>query len=120
MADEDPRLAVPPRRVAEEANGGLAGLGVEAAGRLVGEKNGRIVRQRPGDGHALLLAAAHLMREKIGALPYAELVEKRLRSIAIGIVGQIEDQLHVFACRQGVEKMKALKNEADGAQPEVA
>ena len=35
----------------------LAGVRVEVAGRLVGEQQRRAVDQRPGDGHALLLAA---------------------------------------------------------------
>jgi hypothetical protein len=34
-----------------------AGLGIEVAGRLVGQKNGRIGHDRARDGDALLLAA---------------------------------------------------------------
>ena len=34
--------------------------GVEVAGRLVGQDDVGVVDQRPGDGHALLLAAGEL------------------------------------------------------------
>ena len=40
----------------------LAGLGVELAGRLVGEQEPRPVRERAGDRDALLLAARELVR----------------------------------------------------------
>ena len=40
-----------------------AGLGVEVAGRLVGEQQRRVVDERAGDREALLLAARELMRE---------------------------------------------------------
>ena len=39
----------------------LAGGAVEVAGRLVGQENARLVHQRPGDGHALPLAAGELV-----------------------------------------------------------
>ena len=41
-----------------------AGLGIQRAGRLVAQQQRRILAQRAGDGHALLLAAGEL----VGAL----------------------------------------------------
>ena len=38
----------------------FAGGRVQVAGRLVGQDHVRVVDQRPGDGHALLLAAGKL------------------------------------------------------------
>ena len=39
-----------------------AGVRIEVAGRLVGQEQGGVVDQGPGDGHPLLLAARHLRR----------------------------------------------------------
>ena len=39
----------------------VAGRGVEVAGRLVGQQQRRLVDQRAGDGHALLLPARELV-----------------------------------------------------------
>ena len=39
----------------------IAGLGVEVAGGLVGEDDGRAVDERAGDGDALALAAGELV-----------------------------------------------------------
>ena len=39
---------------------GVGVLGVQVAGGLVGQHNGRPRDERPGNGHALLLAAAQL------------------------------------------------------------
>jgi hypothetical protein len=36
--------------------------GVEVAGGFVGEQHGRVIDDRPGDGHALLLTAGELVR----------------------------------------------------------
>src|SRR5512139_2427858 len=47
-----------------------ARLAVEIAGRLVGQDQGRIVEQGPGDGHALLLAARQLVGLVVG--PFLE------------------------------------------------
>jgi hypothetical protein len=48
---------------------------VERAGRLVGQHQLRIVDQRAGDGHALLLAAGKLRRMVVHALGQADLCE---------------------------------------------
>ena len=41
----------------------LAGSAVQVSGGFVGQKNGWLGRQSPGDGHALLLAAGELARQ---------------------------------------------------------
>ena len=47
---------------AEHLHDLVAGRGVEVAGRLVGQDDVGVVDQRPGDRHALLLAAGELGR----------------------------------------------------------
>ena len=55
-------------KFAEEMEDGFAGMRVEIAGRLVGEDDLGTVHQRPGDGHALLLAAGKLHRAMLAAV----------------------------------------------------
>ena len=50
----------PSAMLAEQVEDGLARLGVERGGRLVGEDQRRLVDQGPGDRHPLLLAAGEL------------------------------------------------------------
>ena len=57
MRHQDHRDALVDVQLLEEAHHLGAGLGVQVAGRLVGQDDARIVHQRAGDGHALLLAA---------------------------------------------------------------
>ena len=49
---------------------------VERAGGLVGEHEPSRPDERPGDRHALLLAAGELVREAVGELVQADLLER--------------------------------------------
>ena len=51
-------------------------VGVEVAGRLVGEHDARLDRQGPRDRDALLLAAGQLLREMVRALGEPHLAEQ--------------------------------------------
>ena len=53
-------------------------LGVEVAGRLVGEDQLGVADQGAGDGDALLLAARELARPVLGAVGDADLVHHRV------------------------------------------
>src|SRR5699024_3056916 len=57
--DGDAQLLVDAAQQREHVAGGG---GVQRAGRLVGEKQARVRRERTGDAHALLLAAGELLR----------------------------------------------------------
>ena len=61
----------------EEREDLLAGLRVEVAGRLVGDQQGAAVDQRPGDRHALLLAAGELRRLVVEPVAQADALEQR-------------------------------------------
>ena len=51
----------------------VAGLGVELAGRLVGQDEERLLDQGPGDRHALLLAAGELVGAVVEPVAEADL-----------------------------------------------
>ena len=54
----------------------LAGVGVEGAGRLVGEDQPALADDGAGDGDALLLAARHLVGEPVGEVGDADLLQR--------------------------------------------
>ena len=54
------------QRAAEQPQDVLAGLGVERAGRLVGQDQPALADEGPGDRDPLLLAAGHLVGEPVG------------------------------------------------------
>ena len=85
----------------------LRGVLVEAARRLVAQQRPRVAAQRPGDGHALLLAARereHAAPRVLGGDPH--LLEERQR-------GQARGERHVLRRRQVVDEVVALEHEGD-------
>jgi hypothetical protein len=62
VRDHEDGLAQPLVQVAQNLEHGFGVLGVEVAGGLVGQQNGRVVDDGARDGHALLLAAG----ERVG------------------------------------------------------
>ena len=67
-----PALAAGP----DETHDGLPVDGVERAGRLVGEQQMPVTDDGTGDRHSLPLAAGQLVREPVGAVGEAELLER--------------------------------------------
>ena len=63
-------------QAAEQLDDLGAALGVECAGRLVGEQQGRLVGQRPGDGQPLPLAAGEHAGDGSRLVADAEQVEQ--------------------------------------------
>ena len=63
--------------VAEDAQHALDLHVVEVGGRLVGQEQGRVVGQRPGDGDPLLLAARQVAGPVAQALAEADPLEQR-------------------------------------------
>src|SRR5438094_4125774 len=62
VGDEDERLALFAVQPDQEVHDLRRRLGVQVSGRFVGPHDGRIVHERPGDRHALLLPRAELGR----------------------------------------------------------
>ena len=69
---------------AQQAQDLLAGLGVERAGRLVGEDQPPLADDRAGDRDPLLLAAGHLVGEPVGEVADADLLQRGLGDLAGG------------------------------------
>ena len=115
MGHEQDGVAAPVQ-LPEEPDDLLAGCAVEVAGGLVGEEQRRVAHQRPGDGHALALAA----RELVGAVVHAVLEPHRLErlhgAVATLLAGDAavdERELHVGEGGGPGEQLEGLEDEAD-------
>ena len=81
VRDDDDGVAFP-RKLLEQRHDFRAGLGIEIAGRLVGQQDGRLVDQRAGDGDALALAAGKFVGLVMNAVGQADLRQRLQRHLA--------------------------------------
>ncbi len=98
-----------------------AHLGIQVAGRLVGEEDLRVARDGAGDGHALALAAGELRREVARAVREAHLLQHGLGPLPAlrgGDLAVEQGQLHVVQHVQGTDQVEALEDEAQPPVPE--
>jgi len=102
--------------LAEEVHHGVAVLGVEVAGRLVREEDGRLAGQRAGDGDALLLAAGELRRKVLRAMQHADALERRFDAL-LAVRGRQfairQRQVDVLGDGQVADQVEGLEDEAD-------
>ncbi len=92
--------------------------GVEIAGRLVGEEQGRARRGRPGDGDPLLLAARQLRR--IMGEPVAEADRLELRPGEVErplAAGQLQRNGDIFERGHRRKQMEGLEDDPDPPLP---
>ena len=83
----------------EEAQHLPAGAGVQGAGGLVGQDHRGVARQRPGDGHPLLLAAGELAGQVFALVRQPHPLQRAdgpLMAFGSGHSGVEEGQLHVL------------------------
>ena len=95
----------------------FAGLAVEVAGRLVGKDQPWLVDQRPGNGHALLLAAGDAAGQGLRIAAEADLVEHLACALAPGVhidAGVDQRQGDVVFKVHARQQVEALKDETDG------
>jgi hypothetical protein len=101
----------------------VAGLGVEVAGRLVGQDDTGIIDQSPGDGDALLLAAGQLHGAVIEAIAQADHVGQVEAPFAcpLGQVNALVEQgnLDVLDNRVLRQQVVRLKDEAQIAAADL-
>ena len=93
------------------------GLRVQRAGRLVGQQDLRVVHQRPRDGHALHLAAGHLIRLLAQLVAQSDALQRAPgagAAFAAGDARERQRQLHVLQDRLMRDQVIALEHEADG------
>ncbi len=93
---------------------------VEVAGRFVGQQKRGLMDQRPGHGGALHFAAAHLVREGMGARGEPDQIE-HLAGAGAGLFGPVAAQeqrkLDVFHRGHGRQKVEELENNAEPLAP---
>ena len=80
--------------LAEEVHDLERQVGIEVAGGLVGQDDGRIVDERPRDRDALLLAARQLHRKRVHAVLQADPLEHLERPALLLRHGHAEDARH--------------------------
>ena len=100
----------------EEVHDFVAGAGVEGAGRLVGEDDGRLVDEGARNGHALLLAAGQLVGPVVNALGQAHGVEGAGGLLAALVRRQAAVDQRQLDIAQGIgagQEVKGLKYKAD-------
>jgi hypothetical protein len=101
----------------------LAGPGIQVARGLVGQDDGRVVDQCPGDGHPLLLSARQLVGPVMHPLAQSHRFEGSDRAFVALSVGQRiaavvqQRQQHVFGRGQPGQQVVRLEDEADLAVP---
>jgi hypothetical protein len=79
---DDHRRAVVGSQVPEQVDDLAAGGGIEIAGRLVGEHDARLDRERARDRDPLPLASGQVPRQVVGARSQPDLVEQPQRAFA--------------------------------------
>ena len=102
--------------VVDEAQDFGAGVGVEIAGGLVGEEDGRLEGQGAGDGDALALAAGELVGQVVEAVVEADELEQaagaRFDFLAREAF-EVEREGHVLDAGERGEEVEELEDEAD-------
>ena len=97
-------------------------LGVEVAGRLVGEDQLRSGHDGAGDGHPLLLTAGELLREVLGAVADGHALHDfrdLLLALGSGDVEIPQRQFDVLIHIEFVDKVETLEHETDIAFAEL-
>ena len=96
----------------------LTEIGIDIAGRLVGEEKLRARDHGAGDGRALLLAAGKHRRQRVHALAQADPLQQFDDFGAIGVLLLAEHakrQRDVLVCGQMIEQAEILEHDADAA-----
>ena len=100
--------------VPEEGHDLVARLGVEVAGRLVGQDDGRVGDDGSCDGDALALPAGELARLVAGALGEADGVQGVPGSVpGLALAGVEEREADVFEGAGPGQEVEGLEDEAD-------
>ena len=94
----------------------FAGLGIQAAGRLVGQDDRRIVDDRPRDGNSALLAPRELGRKSLDAFfrsrPNCSRTLKAFSRFS-GILSTASGSMHVLDGGEIRQQFQLLEDEAD-------
>ena len=119
VRDHDDRLAELVDCAAQHVEHVGGRLGVEVAGRLVGEHHGRTRDQRAGDRDALLLAARQLGGPVRQAVAQADGVDHRVEPLVVdGGAGERQRERDVLPRGQHRDEVVRLEDEAELVAPQ--
>src|SRR3954454_6375890 len=114
VRDHDDGLAELVDGAAQEVEHLTGGLRVEVAGRLVGEDDGGLARERAGHRDALLLAARELGRPVGEAVAQADGVDELVEPLRVRpLAGDRQRQHDVLARVEDRQEVERLEDEAD-------
>ena len=91
--------------------------GIQVSRSLIGQNQYRIVHQRPGYSHPLLLSSGHLVRLFVELVAKAHALkrpDRALAALALAHTRERERQLHVAQYRLVRNEVIALEDKADG------
>ena len=114
MRDHDDEAVL--RDLLEEIHDLHGGLGVECAGRFVGEQDLRVIDQGAGDCHTLHLTAGHLVRLLVDLVAEAHLFEHLLCALSALRLGDArERQCELDICEHALvrDEIVGLEDKAD-------
>ena len=97
-------------------------LGVERTCRLIGQHDQWLGHDRPGDGHALLLASRHLDRTMVMPVRKVDLFQCLHGATTSLLAGQVpveQRRLDVAERRQVGHEVELLEHESDGLATET-
>ena len=115
MRDEEDRVVLGARDVEEEPLHPPAGHRVERPERLVHQDDARLVDERPRDGDALLHAAREVLREALGEVEEADLLQHLARPLAALLRRdplELQAVLDVLLDREPAERRVGLEDHA--------
>jgi hypothetical protein len=114
VRDHHGRLPAVLNRLPQQLEDLAAGLGVEVAGRLVGEDDGRLRDESAGDRHALLLAAGELGGPVHPPVLEPDRLDELLEPDLVDLLaGDRQRQDDVLLGRQHGQQVEELEDEAD-------
>ncbi len=120
MRDKNERGALRLDGLKEQVRDLAAGAGVEVAGRLVGDEDGRFDGKRARDRDPLLLAAGKLRGVVRKTAAKADPLKHRTRPVErIAAAGKLQRHGHILQCIHGLHQMEGLEYEADLASAEA-
>ena len=122
MRDDHERRVAGAVQVAQEFEQRFACVGIQIAGRFIGQHEIRFLQQCPGDSHALLLAAGEFSGLVMEPLSQADFLEQD-GGFLLDVLerASLDERRHAGVFERGElrQQMVKLKDEADPAVAEI-
>jgi len=117
VADDHHRAVVLSSELAQQTGDLTADGGVEVGGGLVGQDDRRIVGERAGDRHPLLLPAGELLRPETEPVAEPDALQQSTGALVGGVAGagEVARQLDVLGDGERRQQVEVLEDEAEAA-----